>query len=152
MKYAVFSMLFMALLSFLAASVFATDTGKEGPPPQDWSQFSITVNKMIGGGAAGATDDIVIESAGAVYRVKAPTFHDKPVKSLVRKIDQNAVSELRAALKEANPWKLPSGAPHYSGNSWTITVKGQTKVIYWEGTIPSQLAKAEKVINRILAR
>jgi hypothetical protein len=122
---------------------------KKETPPKDWSVFSVTIDMMIGGGFAGAINSIEIDSTGEIYRITAPTFHDKPVKKLEKRVDKKTIESLRAALKAANLWKIDPGAPQYSGKAWDIDVGGHKRRICFI-SVPPALSKAQALVDEML--
>ena len=114
------------------------------------SDFEIKINKMVGGGFAGATDLVLLNSSGEVYSIKAATYKDEPQKNLIKHFDKKKVDSLRAALIEADIWSISPGSPQYSGQQWEIVIDGRKKTLNFSKT-PDRLKKTEKIINDILS-
>jgi len=114
------------------------------------SSFKIEINSLIGGGFAGATNVIIINSLGEIYQVSSPDYNTPPTKTLVKNIEASTVKSIRDSLVKANIFGMAETQPAYSETEWKIVLNNQEKIVHF-GHTPKNLLETEAILNSILS-
>ena len=112
------------------------NVGNSQTPPKsntnkEDTTFLVEIDPVVGGGFAGAVNKYEITATGEVYNTNAPDYKTDAKKSLLKKIADQDVQELRQAFIESGVLDIASGdEPKYSSSSWKVTINGKEQYFY----------------------